>query len=239
MTKEEDTMGEGIINAKKNLVKGTVNIKIDALVNHQDKAGGFDKRDEFLQALNYWAEPFLDILERYEVVNRKEADYLREYWHDPNWADPNSECWWREKQPIEPIIRQGLITAIDVATRDPDTGAKRAKGLPIDSYWIYSGYNQLEVIVTWSDYQVTRMILTPPAPEDAKLDERKKTGKARIHVVRREVIKHNKAGTEIPPEQDTLEDTLQDVKSIDVKFPGNVEPRSRVRVVTRRLKALS
>ena len=241
-------MGEGVINARKNLVKGIVNTKIDVLVNQPDKAGGFDKRDEFLQALNNWAQDFLEILKYHAGVTPKEADYLREYWFDPNWADPNSECWWREKQPIEPIIRQGLITAINVATRDPDsvatpdpeTWAKRAKALPIDSYWIYSGYNQFEVIVTWSDYQVTRMILTPPAPEDAPLDERPKTGKARIHVVRLEPIKHDSAKPEreIPPKRVTPEDILQDVKSIDVKFPGDVEPRRRIRVVTRRLKAL-
>ena len=237
-------MGEGIINARKNLVKGIVNNKIDALVNQPDKAGGFDKRDEFLKALNNWEEDFLEILKYHAGVTSKEADYLREYWFDPNWADPNSECWWREKQPIEPIMRQGLITAIDVATRDPDDpdpGSKRAKALPIDSYWIYSGYNQFEVIVSWSDYQVTRMILTPPAPEDAKLDEREKTGKARIQVVRREVIKYEpgKQQTEIPTEPETPEDIVLGEKSIDVKFPGSVEPSSRVRIVTRRLKALS
>jgi hypothetical protein len=41
-------MGEGIISARKNLVKGIVNTKIDALVNHRNSAGAFDKRDEFL-----------------------------------------------------------------------------------------------------------------------------------------------------------------------------------------------
>ena len=37
--REKDTMGEGIINARKNLVKGIVNNKIDALVNQPDEAG--------------------------------------------------------------------------------------------------------------------------------------------------------------------------------------------------------
>jgi hypothetical protein len=228
-------MGEGIISARKNLVKGIVNTKIDALVNHRNSAGAFDKRDELLKALNNWTEDFLEILKRHAGVTAKEADYLHEYWFDPNWADPNSECWWREKQPIEPIIRQGLITAIDVATQDPDTGAKRAQALPIDSYWIYSGYNQFEVIVTWTDHQVTRMILTPPPPEDAPVDRRPKNSKARIQVIRREVAKGDRPA--VQPEPETEEDIVQDVKSIDVKFAGGVKPRSQVRIVTRRLKA--
>jgi hypothetical protein len=227
-------MGEGIVSARKNLVKGIVNIKVDELVNHRDSAGAFDKRDAFLKALNNWDEDYLEILKLHAGVTTKEADYLHEYWFDPNWADPNSECWWREKQPILPIIRQGLITAIEVATQDPDTGAKRAQGLPIDSYWIYSGYSQFEVIVSWTDYQVTRMILTPPAPEDALVDRRPKTAKARIQVIRREVAKDDHPA--VQQKTETPEDIVQDVKSIDVKFPGDVKSRSQVRVVTRRLK---
>jgi hypothetical protein len=145
-------------------------------------------RQEFIDAVKNWSNDYLDVLKIAEVTNR-EIEYLCEYWFDPNWADLSSKCWWREQQPIEPIVRQGLITAIDVATYDPDSGEQRPEPLDVDSYHIYGDRDYFESIVTWTDKQVTRILLTPPHPKEARVAPR--AGPARIKVIKREVVKND------------------------------------------------
>ena len=105
-------------------------------------------------------------------------------------------AWWPDDQPVEPIVRAGLITAIEVCLREPGAKADRAKPLPIDSYWVchpapsenaaggeYKTESPpVEVSVTWSDQQVTMIIYTPEPPymEDVL------TGKEPIIVVKRD-----------------------------------------------------
>lgn len=137
-----------------NIMKGPVHAKIDALVNDPD----VNKRQRFLADLKDWTLDYVNIIQEHAGVTDAEALYLRNSWYN---LDP-ATGWWPEHQPIEPIVRQGLITAIEVAMQDPDTGVYR--NLPLDSYWISGRDDQLEVIVTWNSHQVTRLILTPMSP---------------------------------------------------------------------------
>jgi hypothetical protein len=197
-------MTEGITLST--ISKGIVHAKVDKLLNDRKNLD----RNRFIEAVKNWSIDYLDVLKIAGVTDR-EVEYLREYWFDPNWADLNSECWWREHQPIEPIVRQGLITAIDVATRDPDAVEQRPEPLDVDSYHIYGERDHFESLVTWTDKQVTRIVLTPPHPKDAKVAPR--AGPARIKVIKREVVKDDEApakrGHERPAEY------VDDVKLIE------------------------
>ena len=68
--------------------------------------------------------------------------------------------WLQALQPVYPIVRQGLIKAIEEAG---DT-------LLVDSYWLPAATDGiLEVIVARSARQVTRIILTPSSPAPTML----------------------------------------------------------------------
>jgi hypothetical protein len=86
-------------------------------------------------------------------LEQARADYVLEYWfNQPQPPDNEQYGYWQAYQPIEPIIRQGLIEAIDLA-----------RHLPIDSYW-FNGAETVEVYLTRSPQQVTRITATPPSP---------------------------------------------------------------------------
>ena len=104
-------------------------------------------------------------------------------------------AWWPQAQPVEPILRKGLITAIDVAIREPGAESDRAEPLPLDGYWVCHpghpiqhtaqetpGTEGVEVSVTWNARQVTIIFHTPETPYgDDTL-----TGKELIYVAKRD-----------------------------------------------------
>jgi hypothetical protein len=160
-----------------NIFKGPIHARIDALVNHRDEHGVFDKRGLFLDALRDWGQDYVQILQGHTEVPADQALYLRNTWYN---QDP-ATGWWPEHQPIQPIIRQGLIRALEVAMQNPDTGERR--DLPLDSYWIIGRGDQFEAVVTWSNYQVTRLLITPPSPRPRALNPL--PAESSIYVIRR------------------------------------------------------
>src|SRR5215831_2830068 len=83
------------------------------------------------------------------VLTEAEAEHLRRDWF-------SRDGWWPDAYPIEPILRYGLITALEEA-------AKRS--LPIDAYWVCSSpHNSFQVDITWSDQQLTLILNSPPVP---------------------------------------------------------------------------
>lgn len=128
---------------------------------------------EALRELPDWpAANLADLGQARGVLTEEEANHFRNDWF---------ETWWPNAQPVEPIIRKGLITAMEVAIRDPDEVEKRETPLPIDVYWIcHPGHSEtsaeqsstappsspgdhVEVTVSWSDQQVTLIVHTPDA----------------------------------------------------------------------------
>lgn len=111
-----------------------------------------------------------------------------------DWFNRNGQGWWPHIQPIEPMIRHGLITAIEAAIRVPGASVDRPEpGLPIVFYWIcHTGHSNppaphkpgaddaVEVAVSWSEQQVTLVIHTPDPPQRDPL-----TGTDPIFVVKR------------------------------------------------------
>jgi hypothetical protein len=153
-------------------------------------------------------------------LSKSEIRHIRTHWfndpHGDGSNDPQGPGYWKgDIQPIEPIIRQGLITAIDVAIHDPNTpeGTYRKTPLPIDFYWMcHPGHSPhaagsqpgtgqytvaaagtgpgasehaVEVTISWNDRQVTVIIHTPDPPAGDPL-----TGTESIYVVKRVPADH-------------------------------------------------
>jgi hypothetical protein len=134
-----------------NISKGVIHQKVDATVNHMEH-GRFDLRAKFLAELKRarTSEDYLRLIIEQAGVRPDEADYMRKRFYK---TDPNP--WWPDLPPTYPIVRQGLIKAIEEAG---DT-------LPLDSYWLPGARpDVIEVIVCKSPTQVTRIFLTPPVP---------------------------------------------------------------------------
>ncbi len=165
--------GEGGIYSK--ISKGPVHVAMDEQLNHRDARGHFDRRAIILAALKDSTQDYIGIVKDLFNVPDKHANYLARYWYDANWESPDSPCWWKDVQPIEPIVRQSLIDAIELANE---------ANVPIDSYWMPGG-DQCEVLITRSQAQLTRLLLTPATPLPPKNWQAYYTALADIWVVKR------------------------------------------------------
>lgn len=110
------------------------------------------------------------------VLTQREIDHICD-----DWFDRKETGWWKNIQPIEPILREGMIAAIDAALTDYNKNppAPRKEPLPIVFYWmchpghqqgdqedVQSPHDAAEVDVSWSDQQVTIVFHTPDSPPD-------------------------------------------------------------------------
>jgi hypothetical protein len=142
-------MGDGIVG---HISKGPIHAKVDALVNHRDAKGQFDRRAAFLRALIDEADTsdaYRRILETQAGVTTGESSYLRDTWYGTTGG------FFPQLQPIYPVVRQGLIKALQEA----------GQHLALDSYWVaVAGDSVFETIVVKSAVQVTRLIVTPISP---------------------------------------------------------------------------
>ncbi len=125
------------------VAQGPILLKVDAAAN--DPA----KREAFLTDLKTWTSDYVEVLKKHVSLTTGEVDYLQKSWFNPNGL-------WPDLQPIESPHRQGLITAIEVATEDEAQ-------LPIASYWVCVS-THFEIILTRTQQQVTRLIITPFPP---------------------------------------------------------------------------
>jgi hypothetical protein len=157
----------GCAGMSAHLSKGPVHRAVDWAVNHQNRDGEFDMRQRFLDDLESNRD-YLDIL------NDALRSFLRAEGVPPQWADKRADfltsylaeywygAWWPQHQPVMPLVRVGLIKAINVANMVKPQ-------LPIESQWIAAGpadspASPFEMIVSRGDQQVTRLLLTPETP---------------------------------------------------------------------------
>ena len=143
------------------VTKGSISAKADAMANYPN----LQERMAFLKALEESQMNYADILIEQSkkmlhlgVVTDDEANLLRS-----KWFNSNGKGWWKDNPAqgaLEWILRQSLIQAMKVAQE-----GREKNPLLVDSYWI-CGVAHLEVIVTRSNNQVTRIMLTPGIRED-------------------------------------------------------------------------
>ena len=146
------------------MFQGTVLTKVDALLNEKDHTGKFRRREAFLSTLESLgsfeedrAEAYLSILksDRFAVdgqilLDDFEESFLRRWFTR---YSPGGASFWPDLLPLEPTMRSGTIETIKLGQRE---------NLPIVSYWLQVG-NDFNVFWGLSLYQVTRVIVTPPA----------------------------------------------------------------------------
>lgn len=150
------------------IAQGPILMATDVIVNRRDSQNERELRKSFLEALCDRDQKYVDILIDFAgqagiKFNEFQIEYLRQNWfpQPPDRRDVQGivrafeGSWWREFQPIEPIVRQGLIKAIQEAMLED---------LDLDSYWLCPAASDFEVIVSRSANQVTRIIMTPPVP---------------------------------------------------------------------------
>jgi hypothetical protein len=157
------------------MVKGPVHHAIDELVKDPVTRAKFLAELKELQPDVDQTEKYLDILKRHAptlVVFKVNGttinllDYLHDTWYNPRGNPPKTELgkqwklgelqgfWLDTYHPTEPIIRQGLIRALELANE---------QHLPLDSYWMANG-KQFETLVIHTPHQITRILVTPPTP---------------------------------------------------------------------------
>ena len=84
------------------IVKGPVHTRVDIYANSVH-------RQSFLTALQSTRD-YLDILEQDAQVEPRLIESLRRTWYNLS-----ASGWWPWLQPIQPLIRQGLIQALELA----------------------------------------------------------------------------------------------------------------------------
>lgn len=165
---------------------------VDDALNYQED-GVYVRRPAIRAALANPQNKYVDLLRSVFNVPEANVRYVSYYWYPEDITAP--QAWWKDKQPVEPIFRQSLIEAIDLAG-----------DLPIDSYWMPIGQRNVdrdyvpqgiyrpdeypfEAILTRSETQLTRLIVTPPIPRPRDPEERF-TEPSNIWIVkqRREVL---------------------------------------------------
>jgi hypothetical protein len=161
------------------LVKGPVHQAIDALVNRDSATCQAFLHDlQALQPLDSdHTEAYLALLARYiphlteNIVgmdysyNYSSLDYLHDAWYNPSDTPKprpprvNINGFWPAPyHPTEPVIRLGLIKAIELTIE---------ANLPLTSYWIAAG-DKFETLIVRDTQQVTRLIMTPPTPPPSR-----------------------------------------------------------------------
>jgi hypothetical protein len=148
--------------------KGAILAKLDEALNDLGPDGN---RAQFLQRISAkrngaWKEGLVDVAAELLKLDDTEVRHLRKDWFDPQGG------WWLKQQPIEIVVRLGLIHAIQLAdgkigldgTESSGDGKVRA----VDFYWV-CGVNDFELASCVSDDQVTTLFITPGRPASDRL----------------------------------------------------------------------
>jgi hypothetical protein len=103
-------------------------------------------------------EDWIDFLIDHGGLDRASASYVRDEWlrfWEPLGYAPDV---------VKEMLRQSLIRAITLADQHKSNANKP---LPIACHWIWTdNSHRVEVLVTYDEQQVTRILLTPPPPTE-------------------------------------------------------------------------
>ena len=127
------------------IAKGPILKRLEA--RYRDRV----KLQDRIRALKESSDDLATLGRRRGVLTEVEAAHLRKDWF-------SRDGWWPDAYPIEPILRHGLIVALEEAM---------ARSLPIDAYWVCSSpHNSFQIDVTWSEQQLTVIFNSPPVPAE-------------------------------------------------------------------------
>jgi hypothetical protein len=86
-------------------------------------------------------------------VAAEDAQHFSEHWLGQ---------WWPEHQPVETVLRAGLVEAI---------GQARDAELPLQTIVVSGALDAFEVVVIRGRHQVTMLLVTPPPPGSADVPQ--------------------------------------------------------------------
>jgi hypothetical protein len=135
------------------ILKGSFMRKLDLALNDAAKRAQFLQRLSSKRGDGGWTEPVLDVATELMGLTPVEQDHVQRHWFDP------LKSWWPRHQPIESIVRLGLIQLIELANEPGADGRPRS----VDCYWI-AGIDLVQLSALVSPTQVTGILFTPARP---------------------------------------------------------------------------
>jgi hypothetical protein len=137
------------------ITKGYILKKLDEALADKTQAG---KRERFLtgisakDATNKWKHTLVEVAKPLLPLREQDVEHLEKHWF-------GHYGWWPTQQPVEIVLRHGLIQAINLAGTSSDGDHQK----DISCYWV-CGVSDFQVISLVTDVQVTVQILTPAPP---------------------------------------------------------------------------
>ena len=135
------------------LSKGSFMRKLDLVLNAQATREKFLDRFKAKNPDGKWKEAVLDVTAEMLPLNAEERNHIARDWFDPY------KSWWPKQQPVDIIVRLGMIQAIELVSQAGADGAGRR----VDCYWM-NGVDKVSLTACISPAQVTVILFTPGIP---------------------------------------------------------------------------
>lgn len=81
----------------------------------------------------------------------------------PSYPEKLERAWWMECQPIEVILRAGLLQLCELLLADFKVTLKPKNARPVDCFWVCAGH-EVQLILCPNPRQITLLFLTPMPP---------------------------------------------------------------------------
>ncbi len=141
-----------------NVSKGSFMRKLDLVLNANATREKFLDRFKAKKPDGTWKETVLDVTAEMLPLDAEERNHIARHWFDPYLS------WWPKQQPVDIIVRLGVIQAIELVKYP---GAD-VRGRTMDCYWV-GGAEDVRITALLSPAQVTVMLFTPEIPFSDRL----------------------------------------------------------------------
>ncbi len=128
--------------------------KLDLVMNARATREKFRDRYGAKNADGSWKESVLDVTTDMLPLDAEERAHIERHWFDAY------RSWWPKHQPVDAIVRHGMLQAIDLVT---SPGAADSGGRRVDCYWL-NGHDGVQLTCLLSPSQVTVILMTPEIP---------------------------------------------------------------------------
>ena len=142
------------------ILKGAFMSKLDLALNDLTKRGEFLTRLSKKNQDGTWAEGVLEISTDIMGLSPLEQEHVASHWFDP------LKSWWKRYQPIDIVVRLGVMQLIELANQPGADGRPRS----VDCYWI-AGLETVQLSALVSPTQVTGILITPSRPLSDRLPD--------------------------------------------------------------------